>query len=342
MAKITIIIPCYNEEASIVSTANNVIDFVLLNYKSYDFQFILVDDGSTDGTKQKLERLQHEFPNIVEPLFLPYNQGRGKAIKRGIAHSTGDFVILLDADLSYDVQHISNIMSEFEKDPKTDTVVVSPYAKGGVVKNVPFHRLALSRMANWILVGFFDGRLSTVTCVVRGYKGPLLRALPLFEDGKELHLEILRKLSLLDAKIVEIPGRLIWKNAHKKGRRKTNLKVAGSAKNHLLYALMVKPTQLFKYLSLFLLFIAVYESFNILTATWDFYRPGPEKIRNLWIALKGSYDKSPHTFIIAAVGYILSFQTLSHWSLSQVGKMQHEEVIRHLLEILKNKNPKDF
>jgi hypothetical protein len=101
---------------------------------------------------------------------------------------------------------------------------------------------------------------------------------------------------------------------------------------------MVKPTQLFKYLSLILLLLGVYEGINILNSTSEFYTPDNHFFRSLWSALRSSYNHSPHTFIIAGVCLILSFQTLSYWSLSQVSKMQHEELLKHLLEILRKKN----
>jgi hypothetical protein len=153
----------------------------------------------------------------------------------GISSSRGDYVICLDADLSYDEKHIGSILDCFEGDPKTDVVVVSPYMKGGYTKGVPWGRLMVSRLANWILAGFFEGKLSTVTCVVRGYRGPLIRAIPLFEDGKEIHLEILRKLALYGARILEIPGRLEWKRTRKQPRERGKSNFFISAGKHTWY-----------------------------------------------------------------------------------------------------------
>ncbi|MDA1141115.1 MAG: hypothetical protein O3B01_21315, partial [Planctomycetota bacterium] len=139
----------------------------------------------------------------------------------------GDLVITLDADLSYDVEHIGDILKTFQGNSEIDTVVVSAYMKGGRVENVPWFRLFFSRMANWLLAPSFQNRLSTVTCLVRGYKGDLLRTLDLVSEGKELYLEILYRMEVQGANILEIPGKLKWLG----GRRKTPIKMSDILKH---------------------------------------------------------------------------------------------------------------
>lgn len=217
-ADLSIIIPCFNESEGIRKTVTEVEEYILSKFSTLDVEIILVNDGSTDSTGQVLD-------NLVSPLALSKhhhrtNQGRGAAIRTGIAASSGVFVICLDADLSYDAEHIGEILEAFSGNPGTDAVVVSAYMKGGIVRNVPWRRLFLSRAANWILSRKFKNHLSTVTCVVRGYRGELIRSLQLSSEGKELHLEILFKIEAQNANILEIPGRLIWST----GRRRGSLK----------------------------------------------------------------------------------------------------------------------
>lgn len=233
---LSIIIPCYNEAGIIAGTAEGVRTYMSAALADLTYELILIDDGSTDGTRQVLEGLEGDVAQ-VRAIHFPANRGRGAAIKAGISASRGDHVICLDADLSYDVDHIGEIMSTFEVQPDTDAVVVSAYMREGSARGVPWQRLALSRLANWILARLVAGRLSTVTCVVRGYRGDLIRSIPLSADGKELHLEIVSKLGQHRANIVEIPGRLAWRRHRARKRGGDSRKLLGTASRHLLCVL---------------------------------------------------------------------------------------------------------
>ena len=215
---LSIVIPCFNESDTIRNTVAAVEDYIQLNYSDLNVEIIFINDGSTDDTGKVLSELSASL--VLRNHHHSANQGRGAAIRTGINASRGNLVICLDADLSYDVEHIGDILGAFNSNPGTDTVVVSAYMKGGSVQNVPWSRLFLSRAANRILCPQFKNRLSTVTCVVRGYKGDLLRSLHLTSEGKELHLEILHEMESRNARILEIPGRLMWSA----GRRKTPLR----------------------------------------------------------------------------------------------------------------------
>lgn len=296
------------------------------------FELLLVNDGSTDMTRTIIDGIA-KSNSRVRALHFTHNRGRGAAIKTGIANSLGRRLILLDADLSYDVDHITAILTEFKQNSLLDIVVVSPYMKGGIVNGVPFFRLLLSRAANWILASAFADGLSTVTCVVRGYRGEFIRGLPLYEEGKELHLEILRKASVLGAHLVEIPGRLIWKS-EKGQRRKTSLKVVKAASRHFLYGVLMRPTQFFKYFALILLALGVYELGMLFGVFLDFYKPMPDFWLGVWQGLAKTFDHSPHTVVIASVALILGFQTFSFLVILQLLKLQQEETLRHMLALL--------
>jgi glycosyltransferase involved in cell wall biosynthesis len=224
-ADLSIIIPCFNESEGISRTVAEVEEYIQSKFSTLDVEIILINDGSTDSTGQILDNLESAL--ALNKHHHRTNRGRGAAIRTGIAASTGALVICLDADLSYDTEHIGEILEAFSGNPGTDTVVVSAYMKGGIVRNVPWRRLFLSRAANWILSRKFKNRLSTVTCVVRGYKGALIRSLQLSCEGKELHLEILFKIEAQNANILEIPGRLNW-STH---RRRASMKLSDLLKH---------------------------------------------------------------------------------------------------------------
>lgn len=328
----SIIIPCFNEALNIETTASHIIDYMSKHFSNMSFELILVDDGSTDITAGKIKVLEQKFAPKVRPHFFPKNIGRGAAIKTGIELSRGEFVTLLDADLSYDVEHLGKIFNSFNNNHKLDVVVISPYMKGGKVSGVPTKRLLISKFANWILAGFFENNLSTVTCVVRGYRGDLIRNLPLFENGKELHLEILRKCAIAGANILEVPGHLAWKESKIRATRK-NLKVLSSGMKHFWWGFLIKPTRLVKYLSLFFLAIGFYELAILGISFFNHLEQSSSFSRTIWEALAATFSQSPHSVVIACVSLILGLQTLFFGMLLQILKLQQEETLRHHLAI---------
>ncbi len=331
---LSLVIPCYNEGDHLEDRAETIISYMASTHPHLVYEVIFVNDGSTDSTQKVIESLQSKYSFVRNVSYFP-NQGRGFALSSGFKATSGKKVISLDADLSYDVGHITDVLKEFEADEKVEVVVVSAYMRGGYSKNVPLKRLLLSRFANWILSGFFYGRISTVTCMVRGYDGELVRRFTFVEKGKEIHLEILRKLALLNANIKEIPGRLVWKKADKPvARRKTNLIFSRAIKNHLLYGLMIRPNRFLKWSALIILAIGIWESFNVLGSIFRFYRVTDKGFSaDIWMALNSALEYSPHTFIIAGVSTIVGFQIFFFVVMIQVNKLQQEELLKHILAL---------
>jgi glycosyltransferase involved in cell wall biosynthesis len=333
--QVSIVIPCFNEEKVIGKTFSTIKTYLAETDPKLAYEMILVNDGSSDRTMEIISSLA-AANDTVKVISFAYNQGRGAAIKAGIKRSIGEYVIILDADLSYDEEHISEILEKFKQDPKIDVVVVSAYSPEGVVRNVPFRRLIASRMANWLLSGYFDNSISTVTCVVRGYRGTLIRGMDLLENGKELHLEILRKSRLLGAKIVEVPGRLVWAESKFSGpRRPTNLKFVSAAGNHVLYAVLNKPTRFLGVFTALILFLGLYETtvvFFQLLKNWDFALT--RFTSGLWRGLSLTFAQSPHSIVIAVTALILGFQSLTFLILFTILKLQHEESLKHQMLIL--------
>ncbi|HEY9746069.1 MAG TPA: glycosyltransferase family 2 protein, partial [Oculatellaceae cyanobacterium] len=119
--ELTIIIPCYNEEAGILNTIETVQQYLSHRFPELATEMLLINDGSTDGTLAILQKAQEQYPNI-RVISFPSNKGRGEAIKQGIRSSHGRYLIMLDADLTYDVEHIGEIFQVFQQEPKTDVV----------------------------------------------------------------------------------------------------------------------------------------------------------------------------------------------------------------------------
>ena len=328
----SIIIPCYNEEKIIVATLTKLLHYLAENYPSNDIEVLLINDGSRDRTEALVKEFAENHPLINIHSF-KYNQGRGAAVIKGLSMAKQDYVLVLDADLSYDTFHIRQILDIFVGEPSVDCVVVSPYAAGGKVRNVPWMRHFISRMANRILSRSFSLELTTVTSVVRGYKRQSYRGIQFIERGKELHLEILRNLDLVGAKIVEIPGVLEWKDKSRSGRLKWG-QIFTTTRKHLLYGLLNRPTRFLKFLTVGTLFVGVYESILLavhLIRNFEWVDEGFG--RSLWFALAKTLQASPHTVILAAVGLILGFQALAFLVTLKLLTLQQRELLAHSLKL---------
>lgn len=118
--KLSIVIPVFNEAKTIQSVLEAVEAVPLFGF---DKEIIIVDDGSTDGTR---EVLQSYKPPPYRVILQPYNQGKGAAIRRGFAEATGDYVVIQDADLEYDPNEYPVLLDPLVKG-KADVVFGSRF-----------------------------------------------------------------------------------------------------------------------------------------------------------------------------------------------------------------------
>ena len=105
-----------------------------------------------------------------------------------------------------------------DANPTADIVSASPHLPGGGYKNVPFHRVALSKYGNYIIRTGMSFSTTMNTGMTRGYRADVIKGLPLFESGKEFHLEVILKARSTNLYIIEIPAVLEWKH-YKRGHR---------------------------------------------------------------------------------------------------------------------------
>lgn len=106
MKRLSIIIPVFNEEKTIVEVVDRLLEVDIPVAK----EIIIVDDGSTDSTREKLKNIKN-----VKIILHKKNQGKGAAVKTGIKNATGDFIIIQDADLEYHPKFIKNLVEEIEE-----------------------------------------------------------------------------------------------------------------------------------------------------------------------------------------------------------------------------------
>lgn len=207
--RITILIPCYNEENSILEVINMVKSVDL----GYPKEIIVVDDGSEDSSVEKV-RTQ----TGVKLLLHEKNQGKGKAIQTGLKHATGDIVVIQDADLEYFPKDIPLLLAPLIKG-EADVVYGSRFL--GKPEGMSFSHNIGNRVLSWatrILYG------NSITDMMTGYKAFFrtdLEGVSLESRGFEFEPEITVKLLKKGKKITEVP---ISYSYRKKGKAKIGWK----------------------------------------------------------------------------------------------------------------------
>lgn len=119
--KLSLVVPCYNEEANVKRFFDEVNK--AFENKVSDFEFVFVNDGSKDGTYPELKKLYNENPSSdIQVLSFSRNFGKEAAIYAGLSNAKGDMVCIIDADLQQRPEVVLEMLSEFEKDDSLDCV----------------------------------------------------------------------------------------------------------------------------------------------------------------------------------------------------------------------------
>lgn len=227
---VSAIVPMHNEEENAHHTLAQLAS--AFDDQDWTYELIPVDDGSTDATGSRLQCLAAGSPHI-RPVSYLGNRGRGYALRRGFAIAKGDYIVTLDADLSYCPEHAVRMLSTLIEDPELDIVIASPYITGGSVEGVPILRLMISRLGNAVLSRVMHKRIHTSTGMARAYAATALHRLDPVSDGKEIHLEILSNALALGMRVVEMPSVL---RSRKRGRSK--FRPRKTIESHLVFVLM--------------------------------------------------------------------------------------------------------
>jgi glycosyltransferase involved in cell wall biosynthesis len=203
-SEISIVIPCYNEEAALPYLANTLRSVEEnLSDKGYSANFVFVDDRSTDKTFERLNELFGENEN-VSVVRHETNQGVAAGIMTGLKAARTEIVCSMDCDCTYDPHELGNMIPLLSND--VDMVTASPYHQRGGVRNVPEWRLFLSKGASFLYRRTLKAKLSTYTSCFRVYRRSSVVDLPIEEKGFLGVAEMLGKLDLRGGKIVEYPA----------------------------------------------------------------------------------------------------------------------------------------
>ncbi|MBU0638677.1 MAG: glycosyltransferase family 2 protein [Planctomycetes bacterium] len=184
------------------------------------WEYILVDDGSTDDSLTQARALLDDHANC-HLIHYPVNRGRGYALRRGFTAASGKYVISTESDLSWGEDIIRAIYDRLVLDG-CDVVVASVHLPDGGYENVPGSRRGLSYFGNIVMRWCFGGDLTMLSGMTRGYRREVIKSLHLEANHKEIHLEIIAKARALGYRIVEIPATIRWE-APKRGQSRSGV-----------------------------------------------------------------------------------------------------------------------
>jgi glycosyltransferase involved in cell wall biosynthesis len=325
---VSIVMPAFNEAAIIEQNLGRVCDYMRTIENSYRWELVIVNDGSEDATGTLAEGFAHDRDN-VHVYHHHTNFGLGQAFRFAFAHCSGDYVVTLDTDLSYSPPHIGELLARISE-TRAKIVLTSPYMKGGRVSNVPWLRRKLSTWANRFLSVSANGRMATLTSMVRAYDGRFLRSLNLRAMGMDVMPEIIYKASMLRARIEEIPAHLDWGPLKaKKAPRRSSMRILRHTAATIVTGFLFRPVAFFILPGLLTFLFSVYVNGWTLAHFFEQYRnlaQYPQMAERASAAVSAAYAHSPHTFIIGLLSLMLSIQLISLGILALQSKSYFEEL----------------
>ena len=200
---ISVVVPCFNEEATLGYLANTLDSFAQSVRDDYLVHFVFVDDGSSDRTWERLNELFGGRPDC-QVIQHPQNRGIAAATLTGIRHSRSEIVCAIDADGTFDPHQLKEMIPMLK--PEVDAVTASCFAEHGQVMNVPGWRMALSKGASTLYRMVLHNKLSHYTSCFRVYRRSAVAKLDLRNERYVGITEILSSLDLQGSKIVEYPA----------------------------------------------------------------------------------------------------------------------------------------
>src|SRR4029078_4701940 len=337
---VSVVIPCYNEEAILQCNVNKVINFLESKSEKYSWEIVLVNDGSKDNTGKIADELAKKRSD-VRVIHHPVNLHLGLALQTGFRHSKGDVVVVLDVDLSYAVESIEQLVDKLVE-TSSDIVLASPYMKGGKVTGVPFSRRVMSKWVNRFMRLAAQDKYHTYTAMVRAYRTSFIRSVNLKTRDYEVSPEIMYKAMILRARIVEIPAHLDWTEQNKfKGKRTSSIRILRGLFSGIMSSFIFRPYIFFLGIGAILMILSLYELIWLLSDTISDKKMGhlqnPPVKDAFSFSLLLQFRKNPQSFIVGGITFIASVQFLSLGFFSLQNNPYFEELF-HLGSSLKKQD----
>jgi glycosyltransferase involved in cell wall biosynthesis len=193
--KVSVIIPCYNERETIEDVIRRVREVGVAS------EIVVVDDGSTDGSREILQSLPKE--DGLRVIYHEKNQGKGAAVRTGFRAATGDVFMIQDADLEYDPRDSPALLKPIEEG--ISDVVYGSRFLGGPHKALFFWNMVANRILTLVTNILYNSILSDMETCYKVFRADLVRSIPLRARGFEFEPEITAKVLKRRHRIYEVP-----------------------------------------------------------------------------------------------------------------------------------------
>lgn len=212
--------PVYNERATLDEVIPRVLavpqEVAEAGSPKLEIELICVDDGSTDGSREILVQLQARYPQI-RVLLQSKNMGKGSALRRGIQESTGDYVLIQDADLEYDPSEYPLVLRPLVEG-KADVVYGSRFLGSGPHRVLYFWH----SVGNWILTlisnALTNMNLSDMETCYKAFRREVIQSIPIEENRFGFEPEITVKIAKRRLRVYEV-GISYWGRTYEEGKK---------------------------------------------------------------------------------------------------------------------------
>jgi glycosyltransferase involved in cell wall biosynthesis len=286
--ELSILMPCLNEAETLVTCIKKAQKFLFEN--NIQGEVLIADNGSTDGSPDLANSAGARVVHVSQ-------KGYGSALLGGIEAAHGEYVIMGDADDSYDFSSLNVFLESLRAG--ADLVMGNRF-KGGIKPGAMpvLHRYLGNPVLSWLGRLFFRNKVGDFHCGLRGFRKEAILALNLQTTGMEFASEMVVKASLKKLKITEVPTIL-----YPDGRsRPPHLRTWSDGWRHLRFLLMYSPRWLFFYPGILLMV------FGFLISAW--LLPGPRKIGEITLDI--------NTLLFAAFLIIVGIQTILFYFYARV------------------------
>ena len=199
MKRLSIVIPVFNEAATIREIIARVQEAPLP--EGLAREIVVVDDFSTDGTREILQN--YAGTGVCKIFFHDRNQGKGAALRTGFAHTTGDIVLIQDADLEYDPQEYPKLLAPILGE-KSDVVYGSRFAGGECKRVLFFWHYVGNKLLTTLSNIFTNLNLTDMETCYKVFRKEVLSKIRIEEDRFGFEPEITAKLARLGVRIYEV------------------------------------------------------------------------------------------------------------------------------------------
>jgi glycosyltransferase involved in cell wall biosynthesis len=286
--ELSVVMPCLNEAETLKDCIVNARAF--FDEHQVSGEVVIADNGSTDGSQQIAKKEGARLVSVTD-------KGYGSALRGGIGAARGKYIVMGDADMSYDFRHLEKYLSHLRDG--FDLVMGNRF-EGGIQKGaMPFlHKYLGNPVLSFIGRLFFSSPIRDFHCGLRGFRKSAFEKMELKTTGMEFASEMVVKASLLQLKIAEVPTTL----APDGRTREPHLRTWHDGWRHLRFLLLYSPKWLFLYPGVLMCLAGL-----VSTALLIY---GPVTISNI--------NLDVHTLLYSLLLFMIGFQSVAFYSFSTV------------------------